>query len=513
MKRYFSLLLLMASVSLWAQVHITVDNPNTWTGEVLHPYINQTVIFDVPMIVCGNANGNYTVSPWRRYQPETHGSMGSAEYNATARVNSNCMFSISGISGYHRCGEHIIGLKAKVNSTSNLTWQGGTWSGNTRDDLNNVNVRQLVNIDGCDSCLLVCGFNLENYYMTWGSMGADSYTEHQAQRAKISKALKKINADIYGLVELQQGNEAVQEIVNDLNSNLPGRNYKFFNDASSGTYQKVDFVYDANIVEPIGVPAKTDVEVQNRKKMICFRQIATGEKFIYSINHFKAMNTGGADRRKNEAIAVMELYSSYSGNKSVNDRDMLVMGDLNCYAFTDPIKVFTDNTYNMRDLHRAFHADSSYSYMFGGLASYIDHAISTPTLFPQVKGMAAFHINSDEDDQYTYDKSSDRTMFRCSDHDPVLVGLRLDSTLSYNFDPTINTMDILNGDANQIIIQNAYEPEYASFYAIYSVYGRLIERQQITTEAYTVDLPQTPGIYIVYIYYHGQAYQRKMIVR
>jgi hypothetical protein len=127
--------------------------------------------------------------------------------------------------------------------------------------------------------------------------------------------------------------------------------------------------------------------------------------------------------------------------------------------------------------------------------------------------MAAFHINSDEDDQYTYDKSSDRTMFRCSDHDPVLVGLRLDSTLSYNFDPTINTMDILNGDANQIIIQNAYEPEYASFYAIYSVYGRLIERQQITTEAYTVDLPQTSGIYIVYIYYHGQAYQRKMIVR
>ena len=507
MKKRFGLVLvsMMVSLILMAQTHITIDNPATWTGEALRPYINQTVVFDVPMIVCANANGNYVVSPWRKFQPESHGFIGSADYTETMRVNNNCMFTISGVSGYHRCGEKIYGLTAQVNSTKSLTWKGGTWHGNTREDLE-AGIPDLG-----DYRLLVCGFNLENYYMTWGSMGAGSYSEHQDQRAKISKALKRINADIYGLVELQQGNEAVEEIVNDLNANLPGRNYKYFTDASSGTLQKVEFVYDANKVEPIGIPAHTDVEVQNRKKMLCFRELATGERFIYSINHFKAMNTGGADRRKNEAIAVMELYNSYYSNRNVRDKDLLVMGDLNCYAFTEPIKQFT--TRDMIDLHRAFHADSSYSYMYGGLASYIDHAMCNPTLYSQITGMSAYHINSDEDDKYTYDKSSDLSMFRCSDHDPVLVGLKLDSTLTYDPSPQINTTDIFYGDADELMIQNAYSTDQKSFYAIYSVQGWLVERKEITSNYFTVNLPQEPGMYIVYVYYDGQAYQRRMIVR
>ena len=498
---------LLLCVTMLAEVpHITIDNPTTWSAQELTPYVGQKVIFDVPMVVCGNANGNYVVSPWRRYQPESQGYAGTAEYNETVRINSNCMFSLNGVSGYHRCGENIYGLQVTVSGTKNLTWVSGTWRGNTRADLE----KGIPDLG--DYRLLVCGFNLENYYMTWGSMGADSYSEHQDQRAKISKALKKINADIFGLVELQQGNEAVEEIVNDLNKNLPGRNYKYFSDASSGTYQKVDFVYDANTVEPISnKPAETNVEVQNRKKMMCFRELATGEKFIYSINHFKAMNTGGADRRANEANAVMSLYSSYSGSNNVNDKDLLIMGDLNCYAFTDPIKQFLNR--GMLDLHRAFHADSSYSYMFGGLASYIDHAFANPTLYKQVTGMAAYHINSDEDDKYTYDKSNDLTMFRCSDHDPVLVGLKLDSTLTYNPDPQINSADILFGDAQTMLIQNAYKGDSKSFYAIYAVQGWLVERKEITSDYFSVTLPQEPGMYIVYVYYNGETYQRRLIVR
>ena len=64
-------------------------------------------------------------------------------------------------------------------------------------------------------------------------MGPDSYAEHQQQRKKVSKALKRINADIYGLVELEQGNDAIAEIASDLNANLPGRNYTYINDGVS----------------------------------------------------------------------------------------------------------------------------------------------------------------------------------------------------------------------------------------------------------------------------------------
>lgn len=496
---------LLLSPIAYSQVHITIDNPDTWSGEALRPYIGQTVIFDVPIVVCDNKNGSYTVSPFRRFQPESHGFSGTTEYLSTVRINNTCMFKLAGVSDYHRCGEKIIGLKARVNGTASLSMEGGQWSGNTRPDLE-AGIPDLG-----DYRLLVCGFNLENYYMTLNEMGARTEQERQRQRAKVRKALKKINADIFGLVELQQGNEAITEIVNDLNNALPERNYDFFHDSEAGTYQKVDFVYDKNKVEAINTPVETEVETQNRKKMICFREKETGEKFIYSINHFKAMNTGGEERRVNEAKAVIKLYNSYRQNGNIREKDVLFMGDMNCYAFTEPIKVFTEN--GMIDLHRAFHADSSYSYMFGGMASYIDHAISNGTMYRQVTGMSGFHINSDEDDKYNYQRSADETMFRCSDHDPVLVGLKLDSTLVYDPTPQINSGDIFFGENKRLVIQNAFTEGKQSFYAIHTINGWLVEINSITSPLYEVELPNPTGVYIVTVYYDGQIYQRKMIVR
>lgn len=496
---------LLLSPIAYSQVHITIDNPDTWSGEALRPYIGQTVIFDVPMIVCENANGNYTVSPFRKFQPESHGFSGTTEYLSTVRINNTCMFKLAGVSDYHRCGEKIIGLKAQVNSTGSLSWLSGEWRGNTRADLE-AGIPDLG-----DYRLLVCGFNLENYYMTLNEMGARTEQERQRQRAKVRKALKKINADIFGLVELQQGNEAITEIVNDLNNALPERNYDFFHDSETGEYQKVDFVYDKNKVEAINTPVETDVETPNRKKMICFREKETGEKFIYSINHFKAMNTGGEERRVNEAKAVIKLYNSYRQNGNIREKDVLFMGDMNCYAFTEPIKVFTEN--GMIDLHRAFHADSSYSYMYDKKASYIDHAISNGTMYRQVTGMAGYHINSDEDDKYNYQRSADETMFRCSDHDPVLVGLKLDSTLVYDPTPQINSGDIFFGENKRLVIQNAFTEGKQSFYAIHTINGWLVELNSITSPLYEVELPNPTGVYIVTVYYDGQIYQRKMIVR
>ena len=498
------------SLCLVAQVQtISVGSPETWSVKTLSAYVGQTVEFDVPMVVCSNRN-RLVVSPWRMFEPKSQGAEGSAAFSLANRINGSCSFTLEGIYDYHRCGEKIVHLQAVVNSTNNLTFVSGEWQGNTREDLE----KGIPDLG--DYRLLVCGFNLENYFVVnMGSMGAKDIEEHQDQRAKISKALAKINADIYGLVELEQGNEAVQEIVNDLNANLPGRNYVFFHEsASAAAYQKSDFVYDANKVEPIGTPTVINTEVQNRKRVVCFREKATGERFIYSINHFKAMTGGAAAsdaRRTNEARAVLNFYNSYSSNTSVRDKDLLVMGDLNTYAFTDPIKVFTD--YGLIDLHRAFHADSSYSYMYGGLASYIDHALCNSTLYNQITGMAAYHINSDESDYYTYDKSSDRTMFRCSDHDPVLVGLKLDSTLVYDPTPQINSAEIIRGEANTIVIRNAHSEGQKSYFAIYSIDGILMGREEIMSMYHEAALPDTPGVYVVYIYADGQVYQRKVIVR
>ena len=509
MKKHFSIaVMLICALTLTAQVHISIDEPDsTWTVQkALGDYVGQTVIFDDPIVVCSNANENsLVISPWRMFQPQSQGEAGSEAYRTTVHINGTCRMALTGVSGYHRCGEKIYNLKAKVNSTSSLSFISGEWRGNTRANLE-AGLPELG-----DYRLLVCAMNLENYYMTLGSMGAKTESQRQKQRTKVSKALAKINADIYGLVELQQGNEAIAEIVSDLNKNLPSRDYKYFSEGGSGTMQKSDFVYDAKVVEPIGLPVEINAELQNRKKMICFREKATGEKFIYSINHFKAMNSGSASIRVREASAVLDRYKSYRTNPNISDNDILIMGDLNTYAFTEPI--FTFLNYGMIDLHRAFHADSSYSYMFSGLASYIDHAICSEQLYQQITGMSAYTINSDESDDYTYDKSSDNTMFRCSDHDPVLVGLKLDSTLVYDPSPQINSADVYFGQSDKLVIRNAHNGNIKSYYAIYSINGWLVERKEIESAYYEVSLPSAPGTYIVYIYYDGQVFQRRMIIR
>jgi hypothetical protein len=185
------------------------------------------------------------------------------------------------------------------------------------------------------------------------------------------------------------------------------------------------------------------------------------------------------------------------------------MGDLNAYAKEDPIRVLIEG--GMTDLHRFFHRDSSYSYTFHSEAGYLDHALCSKTLLPQVTGMSAYHLNSDESDYYTYDSSGDETMFRYSDHDPVLVGLKLDSKKEALVTVGVNSWEVLStGDG--IFIRNAAGLESPSFYRIYTVDGRLMEQAPVVEEMQFVGRPEQSGVYVVMIYYDGVTYQCKVII-
>ena len=539
MKHRLSLLItLFWAASLCAQVQIHVDNPATWNAKELKPFVGQTVVFDVPIVVCNNAGYSLTVSTRRLFSPTNQARPLSDEYKTIMNLNAEGAMNLSGAPSRtndnpYRCGEKIYNLKVKVNSPTDLQWISGDFRGNKRADLENADIRAMVNADGCDECLLVCTMNLEYYlavdFDPHSSMGPDNLAEHQKQRTKIKKALSKINADLFGFVEIQQGQDALIEICNDLNTLLPGRHFLYIDDKSkpSGTYTKSGFIYDSNKLRRIGELQEIDTRVPNRKKMICFEEIKTKERFIFSVNHFKAKSGSGATgkdadqgdgqgqfnaSRCEEAQAVVDQYKRY--RPQLKEKDILLMGDLNALGMEDPIRLMVNDN-GMIDLHRAFHADSSYSYrqLDATLAGYLDHAICNGTLFPQVTGVAAFHINSDELDKYTYDKSNDNTMFRCSDHDPVIVGLKLDSTLVYDPSPAMNSYEVFTGDARKLIINNAYKDSKRSFYAIYDISGVLIEQEEIKGYLHEVEIPQKSGMYIVYVYSDGQVYQRKMIVR
>jgi len=115
------------------------------------------------------------------------------------------------------------------------------------------------------------------------------------------------------------------------------------------------------------------------------------------------------------------------------DSDFLIIGDLNAYAMEDPVMVIEGGGYS--DLIKAFvgsgFADGAYSFSFSGQAGYLDHALSSPGLLPEVSGTASWHINADEPRGLDYNDFNQPGLFspdqfRASDHDAIVVGLLLD---------------------------------------------------------------------------------------
>jgi predicted extracellular nuclease len=307
------------------------------------------------------------------------------------------------------------------------------------------------------------------------------------------------------------------EIATDLTQKT-GRKFTYINDGGSpySSYTKSGFVYCSDKVRPYGQLRENNTDVKQRKKTQAFQEISTGEVFLFSVNHFKAKSGNGsgdnADKgdgqgtyngdRKREAQSVLSNYDT--DRRYVNDNDILIMGDLNAYAMEDPITILREG--GMIDLHRAFHVDSSYSYVYRGYLGYLDHALCNSTLYPQVTGMVAYHINSDESDSYTYDKSNDQTMFRCSDHDPVIVGLKLDSTATYTPEVKVDFVHIYYSESIPHI-RNAE----GGYYIVYRQDGQVVHQSSIASnEEPITNLAQ--GLYIINIYGQGKCLQNKILV-
>ena len=518
MKRTISFILgICIHLTVLAVTQVSIPDPDTWRYTDLKKYIGQTVQFDVPFYVCNNYN-SITISPRRTYSPTNQALPLSAEYNSILSLNSQGSVTLTGVSGYHRLGERLHNLTVKVNSQTSVSLVSCDWRGNTRKELEKGVDLEAINMRG-EHTLLVCCMNLEYYLVEnlgSGSMGPKTREAHQKQRAKVSEALAKINADLYGFVEIELGQSALAELASDLTKNT-GRQFAYIDDGSSakGTYTKAGYVYCSEVLEPHGGLRYNDEGVDNRKKTQAFREKATGEVFLYSVNHFKAKVSSGAygdnvDKgdgqgafngdRVREAKSVLNHYDSDS--YYYGDKDILIMGDLNAYAMEDPITVLREG--GMIDLHRAFHADSSYSYVYHGQAGYLDHALCNETLYPHVTGIVAYHINSDESDSYAYDKSSDQSMFRSSDHDPVLVGLRLDTT--YTAVPGVSVPDVSIGIHN--FTPYIYNAE-GGHYIVYRIDGIKVKEQSILSNQEEIN-GLDPGLYILNIYGQGKCHKMKI---
>lgn len=495
------------------ETKVSFSDTKNWRTSELSKYVGQTVVFEQPIYICNNysnltASMHRVMSATNQYQPL------STEYNELLSINNNSTFGLNGLNGYHRMGEKIYGMRAKINSVSSVTYISCDSICGSRDDVErgypDITWRgdSVVKPD-----ITVCAANLE-YYLVENlgtGYGAANTGQQEKQHNKTIQALSKIRADIYGFVEIESGQTALKKIADALTSKT-GRNYTYVNDGSTpnGSFTTAGYVYCSDAVTPYGSVRSNNTGVGNsRKKMLGFKVNASGEKFIFSINHFKAKTKSGASgdnldqgdgqsyfnaTRVLEAASVLKEYQTAKSKTWYDDEDILIMGDLNAYGMEDPIRTLTEG--GMTDLHRYFHADSSYSYTYHGEAGYLDHAMCNATLLEQVTGMTAWHVNSDEHDKYTFDKQDDGSMFRYSDHDPVVVGLRLGAKLSaVNNNHAQNPVKIKWHDGVPHIIDAD-----GGWYSLTTPYGCLMYSGTVSGNNFAAGESMPQGLYILNVY-------------
>ena len=344
--------------------------------------------------------------------------------------------------------------------------------------------------------LKVSAFNVLNYFNGDGTgggftsseqRGAENQQEFERQRDKIFSAILGMDADVVGLIEIENDGygpqSAIQDLVDGLNAIAGTGTYAFID---PGTPQlgtdaiTVGFIYKPDAVTPTGttsvldssVDPRFDTSVQRPALAQSFIENATGEVFTAVNNHWKSKGSA-TDKPEDADQGDGQGASNFSRTQAaealgdwlatdptgVGDADYLVMGDLNAYAQEDPLTAL--ETAGLNNLLE----NSTYSYVFDGQWGALDHALATDNLTQQVTGAAKWHINADEPSVLDYntnfksanqiDSLFNQDQFRSSDHDPVIVGLDL-KTFGEVINGTVNRDNLIGtaGDDTITGLQN-----------------------------------------------------------
>ena len=312
----------------------------------------------------------------------------------------------------------------------------------------------------------IASFNLLNYFNSFSNCalgvggatstsncrGAENAAEFARQKDKHKQVFSDLNADVIGLMELENdgyGATSAQQDLLNLAHSAGGRNYQLVNaDTLIGSANalgtdaiKVGLIYDNNTVELVAGSVKTSSNAifERRPLAATFKHRATNEKFTVVVNHLKSKGcdgSSGADtdqndgqgcwnaKRKQQATVLTNFLSTLT-----DDPDILIIGDMNSYAQENPIMIIKTAGYT--DLL----GRGKYSYSFDGQIGSLDHALASASLVTQVTGADDWHINSDEPSALDYNTNFKSTgqitsffnanPYRSSDHDPVLIGLNL----------------------------------------------------------------------------------------
>jgi predicted extracellular nuclease len=310
------------------------------------------------------------------------------------------------------------------------------------------------------SQLRVASFNVLNFFNGDGAgggfptdRGAASAEAAQRQRAKLVAALAALDADVVGLMEIENdGNgpgSAIAELIAALDAaTAPGRwaavpapTPRLGSDSIS-----VGLVFRPDRVRPEGPAGVLEQAPFDRHSRVplaqVFQPLAGGPPMRVVVNHFKSKggcddaDAGNADAGDGQACfaairgasarALADWLATLEGGSGVGPAQTLILGDLNAHSREDAVRLLRERGY--ADLLAS--AQPGHTFVFRGQAGRLDHALAGPALAARVRAAGVWAINADELPEFGYDgrPSNGRDLYapdpwRSSDHDPVWVDL------------------------------------------------------------------------------------------
>ncbi|MDX1706412.1 ExeM/NucH family extracellular endonuclease [Pseudidiomarina sp.] len=309
----------------------------------------------------------------------------------------------------------------------------------------------------------VAAFNVLNYFNGEGvdktfptERGAKTAAAFERQHHKILAALTALNADIIGLMEIENDgfdeHSAIHQLVTALRE-ASGAPWQFINAAASGDDGRFGgdaitngLIYRADRITPVGdmfTVRQGPFLNRSRLPMIQgFKRVTGTETLVVAVNHFKSKGScprddGNLNARQGDGQACWNavrvesaqlLTDFIAGHPELGAHPArILLGDFNAYAMEDPIQTMLARGYH--NLVESFEP-GGYSYVYDGQAGSLDHLLVSDALKDRVLLQQNWSINADEPTalQYQYgDEHPDwyaPNPYRSSDHDPVYADIR-----------------------------------------------------------------------------------------
>ncbi|MDX1676218.1 ExeM/NucH family extracellular endonuclease [Arsukibacterium sp.] len=308
--------------------------------------------------------------------------------------------------------------------------------------------------------LRIAVFNVLNFFTGHGQAepfptrrGARSAAELARQQAKLVSALAAMDADIIGLLELENNGygsgSAIATLVTALNEVVSSPYAMVETSETPGSDAiKVGLIYRPATVSQAGIAATQTAEPFTRLNRApvaqTFQHLTSGNNVTVAVNHFKSKGSCPRDdhpqfqlqRDQNDGqacwnaarVEASQALSAWLATTptGVMTPYQLIVGDLNAYRMEDPVRALEQAGWQY--LHDEQH--SGLSYAFRGRSGALDHALATKQLADNLSSLQHWSINADEpvlldySSRYKSPAAQQRlygpTPYRSSDHDPVI---------------------------------------------------------------------------------------------